>query len=103
MPLEEEPVHWPFYVMEHERTEDHHFAELALRVGCRILVDTALECGHAGEKIYGADDFREFQRDYVEKFVQREAEVQLLLRFKTFLMNHFLKIILQLEMERGLL
>lgn len=74
LPLEEEPVHWPFYVMEHERTEDHHFNELALRVGCKIVVDTALQCGHVGDKVYGVDDFREFQREYIEKVVQREAE-----------------------------
>lgn len=74
LPLGEEPARWPYYVMEHERTEDHHLCELARRVGCSILVDTALQCGHVGDKVYDVEDFREFQREYVQKVVEREAE-----------------------------
>ena len=52
------PVGFPFYVMEFGRTEDHHFCEMARRVGCRIVVDTAVECSHYGTVAVTGEDFR---------------------------------------------
>lgn len=57
-PLEEEPRAWPFYAMEFQRTEDHHFCELAQRVGCRIKVDTGVECSHWGSSPVTGEEFR---------------------------------------------
>ena len=63
----DEPDHWPFYALEHERTEDHHFCEMAKRVGCRILVDTSVECHHVGESAITGDHFREMRRKALEE------------------------------------
>lgn len=37
---------YPFFEMEHERTEDMGFCERAKRVGYDIVVDTSIECEH---------------------------------------------------------
>lgn len=42
--MDEKP--FPFFEMEHERTEDMGFCERAKRVGYDIVVDTSIECQH---------------------------------------------------------
>jgi hypothetical protein len=46
--VDEDVEWWPYYMMEYQRTEDLYFCELAQAVGCRIVVDTAIECDHWG-------------------------------------------------------
>jgi hypothetical protein len=53
---------WPFYQMEYQRTEDLLFCEMAKRVGCTIMLDTAVECSHVGRKAYTGDEFRKMVR-----------------------------------------
>jgi hypothetical protein len=69
----DEPEHWPFYVLEHERTEDHHFCEMARRVGCEIVVDTALECHHVGEVDVTGEEFRAMRRRALEEGLGESA------------------------------
>lgn len=37
---------FPFFEMEHERTEDMGFCERAKRIGYEIVIDTTIECQH---------------------------------------------------------
>ena len=50
---------FPFFVLEHQRTEDFWFFEKAQRAGHKLYLDTLLECGHVGQKIYTGEDYRE--------------------------------------------
>ena len=70
----EEVERWPYYVMEHERTEDHFFCEMVKRVGFEIVVDTSLECHHWGDSPISGKNFREM-REY-ERRAREEAEAE---------------------------
>lgn len=50
---------FPFYMMEYQRTEDLYFCELAAAVGCRVAVDTSIECEHWGLSPVTGEDFRQ--------------------------------------------
>lgn len=71
----EEVERWPFYVMEHERTEDHFFCEMVKRVGFEIVVDTSLECYHWGDSPVSGKNFRQM-REY-ERQMRAEAGAKL--------------------------
>jgi hypothetical protein len=48
-----------FYVLGFGRTEDYGFFEMAKRSGHQLWLDTGVEIGHLGEKIYTPADIRE--------------------------------------------
>jgi hypothetical protein len=48
-----------FYVLGFGRTEDYGFFEMAKRSGHKLWLDTGVEIGHLGEKIYTPADIRE--------------------------------------------
>lgn len=50
---------YPFFVLEHCRTEDFWFFEKAQRAGHKLFLDTLVECDHYGSKAYSGEDYRE--------------------------------------------
>lgn len=52
-------LRFPFFMIDHLRTEDIHFFELAERVGHRLYLDTSVECGHLRNVAFTGKDYRE--------------------------------------------
>lgn len=50
---------FPFFMVEHIRTEDMFFFDLARRVGHRPVLDTSVECGHLRWKPFTGKDYRD--------------------------------------------
>lgn len=51
-------MRYPFFMIEHMRTEDMYFFELATRVGHKLFLDTSIECGHIRPLPYTGADYR---------------------------------------------
>lgn len=50
---------FPFFSLEHGKTEDVWFCEKLERLGYQIYVDTSVECGHISPREYVGKDYRE--------------------------------------------
>lgn len=57
-----EDKQFPFFMSQHNRTEDFHFCELARKVGYEIWLDTSVEAPHCKERIITGVDFRDQER-----------------------------------------
>lgn len=51
-------VRFPFFALEHGRTEDIWFSEKATRCGYKIYLDTSVECGHLYPRAFEGKDYR---------------------------------------------
>lgn len=51
-------VRYPFFALEHGRTEDIWFTEKAKRLGFKLFVDTSVECGHLYPRAFEGKDYR---------------------------------------------
>jgi hypothetical protein len=51
-------MRFPFFMIEHVRTEDMFFFDLAARVGHRPVLDTSVECGHLRWDAFTGKDYR---------------------------------------------
>jgi hypothetical protein len=51
-------MRFPFFMIDHLRTEDMHFFELANRVGHSLYLDTSVECGHLRTVPFTGADYR---------------------------------------------
>lgn len=49
---------FPFFMVEHIRTEDMFFFDMARRVGHKPVLDTSIECGHLRFSPYTGADYR---------------------------------------------
>jgi hypothetical protein len=52
-------VKFPFFMLEHLRTEDMYFFDHAARVGHKPWLDTSIECGHLRPVPYQGKDYRD--------------------------------------------
>lgn len=53
-----ENLRFPFFMVEHIRTEDMFFFDLAARVGHKPVLDTSVECAHLRWQGYTGADYR---------------------------------------------
>lgn len=51
-------IRFPFFMVEHQKTEDMFFFELAERVGHKPWLDTSVECGHLRQVPFTGEDYR---------------------------------------------
>lgn len=51
-------LRFPYFMIEHMRTEDLYFFDLARRVGHQPFLDTGVECGHLRFTPYQGKDYR---------------------------------------------
>lgn len=51
-------VRFPFFALEHGRTEDIWFTEKATRLGYKVYLDTSVECGHLYPRTFEGKDYR---------------------------------------------
>lgn len=54
-----EKKRFPFFMLAHGRTEDYGFFEMARLSGHQLWLDTGVEIGHLGTKVYTPADVRE--------------------------------------------
>lgn len=54
-----EGLKFPYFMVEHIRTEDMFFFDLARRVGHTPVLDTSIECGHLRFHPYTGKDYRD--------------------------------------------
>jgi hypothetical protein len=52
-------LRFPFFMIDHLRTEDMYFFELAERVGHSLYLDTSVECGHLRTTPFQGSDYRD--------------------------------------------
>lgn len=53
-----EKLRFPFFMIEHIRTEDMFFFDKAARVGHKPVLDTSVECGHLRWNAYTGEEYR---------------------------------------------
>lgn len=51
-------INYPFFGLEHGKTEDLWFTEKATRLGYKIYLDTGVECGHLYPQAFEGSDYR---------------------------------------------
>lgn len=69
LPIEEsvdENRPFPFYALEYGRTEDHHFCEMADRVGIQPWLDTNVICEHIKPIPIGEKEYRAAQAEVMD-------------------------------------